>query len=244
MTGPYGGYQPPSHDTYPQNLVPRQPGPPVRPPAYQPGTAAPVRPAWPPAATGGYGSPPPRPPRRSRKVLWLVLGGVVLVVLALVIVFVVPPLVSAARDANTTISAPARAGGLTKQTGGGGLSNVSLSDPSLKNTVSAVYQGAAGTPGVYLFGGTTTDFAPGTLVDTFFRQLNSAGMTVSDRASFDDGALDGQLECAKVVAQSQTFGTCGWADHGGLVATLSPNQTPQQIAKTTQAMLPDVVKVG
>jgi hypothetical protein len=243
MTGPYGGYQPPSHDTYPQHLVPRQPGPPVRPPAYQPGTAAPVRPAWPPAATGGFGSPPPRPPRRSRKVLWLVLGGVVLVVLALVIVFVVPPLVSAARDANTTISAPARAGGLAKQTGGG-LSNVSLSDPSLKNTVSAVYQGAAGTPGVYLFGGTTTDFAPGTLVDTFFRQLNSAGMTVSDRASFDDGALDGQLECAKVVAQSQTFGTCGWADHGGLVATLSPNQTPQQIAKTTQAMLPDVVKVG
>jgi hypothetical protein len=247
MTGPYGGYQPPSHDTYPHIPAQRQPGPPIRPavplpapPVYRPGVHPARQPVWAPAGPGGYVPPP----RRGRKVFWLVLGGVTLVVLALAAVFVVPALLSAGTDSKTTISVPPKAGGLTKQTNPGELGNVSLTDPSLKHQVSAVYQGAAGTQPVYLFGGTATDFAPATELDTFFRQLNDAGLTISDRKSFDDGPLDGRLDCATATTQAQPFATCAWANHGALVATLSPKQTPAQLAKTTQSMLPDVVTLG
>jgi hypothetical protein len=217
MTGPNGGYRPPSPNVYPLSPVPVQPGPPVRPPR-----------------------------RRGRLVLWLVVSGVVCVLVALVVVFVVPAVLTASSDARTTVSAPARAGGLTRQPPGTELTDVSLSASDLRNTVSGVYQGAAGIPGVYLYGGTKTDAAPQQAPDTFLDGLASSGLTIGNRRAFDDGSgLDGYLKCATSVNKTQqSYGVCVWSNHGGFVATVSPGRTPAQLAQVTKAMLPDVVKLG
>lgn len=246
MTGPNGGYRPPSPNAYPINPVPVQPGPPVRPAAYRPGQAQPPAPGWAPPGAVGSAPPPAAPPRRrGRLVLWLVLGGVVGVLLVVAAIVAVPILLGANSDARTTVSAPARVGGLTRQPPGSELTDVSLSASDLHSTVAGVYQGAAGTPGVYLYGGLKTDAAPQQAPDTFLDSLTGSGLTISGRQVFDDGTLDGYLKCATAVNKAQqSYGVCVWSNHGGLVATISPGRTPAQLAGVTRAMLPDVVKLG
>lgn len=191
--------------------------------------------------------PPIQPPRKKSHglLIGLLLGGGALVVVVLVVVgaLLYPTIAGTTNDSATTISAPNQAGGLTKDTTDSAANGVT--DNGLKDTVSALYKNADGSQQVFLLGGRTTIYAIDTDIDSYFAGLGKAGATVSGRKSYDDGSeLDGQLQCAKATTATLNAASCVWANHGGLVATLANDLTPDAMAKTTQAMLPDVVKLG
>jgi hypothetical protein len=190
--------------------------------------------------------PPFQPPRKKGHGLLIGLllggGGLVVLVLEVIGILVGPTIIGTSADTKTTISTPDKAGGLAKDTADSQADT--LSDSGLKDTVSAVYKNADGSQQVFLLGGKTTIYAISTNIDAYFSGLGKAGATISERKSYDDGSLDGQLECAKATTTSVTAASCVWVNHGGLVATLADDQTPDAMAKTTQAMLPDVVKIG
>lgn len=191
--------------------------------------------------------PPFQPPPKKKGhglLIGLLLGGGGLVVLVLVVIGILvgPTIIGTSADTKTTISAPDKAGGLAKDAADSKADT--LSDSGLTDTVSAVYKNADGSQQVFLLGGKTTIYAISTNIDAYFSGLGKAGATISERKSYDDGSLDGQLQCAKATTTSVTAASCVWVNHGGLVATLADDQTPDAMAKTTQAMLPDVVKIG
>ena len=203
------------------------------------------QPYYPPPQHPQY--PPFQPPKKKGHglLIGLLLGGGGLVVLVLVVLAVLigPTIIGTSNDSSTQISAPDQAGGLTKDTANTPADT--LSDSGLKDTVTAVYKNSDGSEQVFLLGGKTTIYAVSTNIDAYFSGLGRAGATVSERKSYGVGKLDGQLQCAKATTTAGTdAGTCVWVNHGGLVATLANNQTPDQMAKITQAMLPDVVTIG
>ena len=138
---------------------------------------------------------------------------------------------------NHTLSAPARSGTYTKQTGALADRVSSSAGTSLQGKFSqselrvGVYSPSGSTAPEFVFlgvqSGQLSDKSPSATIGSFM-----TGAKVSDPSTVDPGPLGGKMECGSATTGEVT---CAWADHntlGALVFVTLKGSDAENVART------------
>jgi hypothetical protein len=197
---------PRSYDLAPEFAQP-PPAPQYAPPVYQPAPAA------------YLGPPAPKKKRRG----WLIalsVAGVLAIGCCGVGLAVAAPIL---REYPATISVPPDLAGMAKQQNaetdrlGQSLGDELKKTANVDSAVAGLYAGAGDQQHpVLVLGASGLLLSPANEVDSAFKGMGTAGLSVSNVAPYDAGSLGGIVKCGSGKVPGTSLVVCAWGDHGSL----------------------------
>ena len=185
-------------------------------------------------------------PERRRKLFILGAAAVGAAALAVGVVYG-PTSWQILQQRDTSLSAPERTAGLTRDTSSEAegtaeyLRTALAAGMSLDDTMGAVYLDPADASRAVIFiGGTAVLRAPETDLDRLFELVTDEQSAVTGITEVPAGALGGVMKCGVSSAEGGQLALCGWADHGSVAIALFPGRTPTDAAELLRTMRADI----